>query len=96
MGMMETILFGGLALLAGILAVSLLKKRPVLSALSGVAAAILICLSAYNWRLALIDSGKDPAWLGFERYPFAPVICAVLFLAGVYCAVKSVISLRNR
>ncbi len=51
---------------------------------------VFIMLSAYNWRLALIDSGKNPAWLGFERYPAALILVVIVFTAGCYLLVTGI------
>ena len=86
MGMMETILFGLLALTCVISALACLRRPPLLGLLLGLAAVAFVFLSGYNWRLALMDSGKDTAWLGFSRYPPAPVILAVLLILTCFPA----------
>ncbi|MBQ5683900.1 MAG: hypothetical protein IIV26_10285, partial [Peptococcaceae bacterium] len=61
-----------------------IKKKPLLRAFWGVVTMVFITLSAYNWRLALIDSGKNPAWLGFERYPASLLLVVIVFVGGLY------------
>jgi len=91
MGMMETIVFGVSALILAIFAVALLiGKKPVFSGILGILTLALVGLSAYNWWLALGDSGKNQQWLGFGRYPVAVIILVILAAAGVVCVIDGV------
>lgn len=84
MGMFETIVFGMSAAFICLYALCFIKNKPLLRAFWGVVTMVFITLSAYNWRLALIDSGKNPAWLGFERYPTSLILVVIVFAGGLY------------
>lgn len=84
MGMFETIVFGMSAAFICVYALCFIKNKPLLRAFWGVVTMVFITLSAYNWRLALIDSGKNPAWLGFERYPGSLILVVIVFAGGLY------------
>ena len=88
MGMFETIIFGMSAAFICAYTLCFIKKKPLLRAFWGVVTMVFITLSAYNWRLALIDSGKDPAWLGFERYPASLILVVIVFAGGLYLVVS--------
>ena len=88
MGMFETIIFGMSAAFICVYTMCFIKKKPLLRAFWGVVTMVLIILSAYNWRLALIDSGKNPAWLGFERYPIPVILVVIVFAGGLYLVVS--------
>ena len=88
MGMFETIVFGMSAAFICAYTLCFIKKKPLLRAFWGVVTMVFITLSAYNWRLALIDSGKDPAWLGFERYPASLILVVIVFAGGLYLVVS--------
>jgi len=97
MGMIETIIFGMLALMTAITAIRCLRsKPPIISLLLGVGTILFVCLSGYNWRLALIDSGKNTAWLGFSRYPFALIILVALSAVALISIVMSASSILKR
>ena len=97
MGMDGTILFGTAALTAVFASVALLSvRRYALSIIFGVLTMFFVVLSACNWRLALIDSGKDPAWLGFARYPAALITLAVLLCGALVSMAFSAHYLRKR
>ena len=85
MGMTEAILFGMLSLSVAVAAVAVLRKIPFISVLAGAVTIVFVYLSAYHWRFALIDSGKNTAWLGAERYPLVLVVYIVLFGIGCVC-----------
>ena len=83
----EALIFGSVALAFAIFAVTLLiGKRYTLSGISGIITVVFVCLSAYNWHLALGNSGKNQAWLGFGQYPAALIILTVLAAAGLLSA----------
>ena len=82
MGMTEAILFGTLSLCSVVVAVYALRKLPLVSMSMGLLTLVFAYLSACNWRLALLDSGKNTAWLGAERYPLVLCIYIVLFGFG--------------
>ena len=88
MGMFETIIFGMSAAFICVYALCFIKNKPLLRAFWGVVTMVFITLSAYNWRLALIDSGKNPAWLGFERYPIPVILVVIVFAGGLYLVVS--------
>jgi len=89
MGMMETVIFGLIALALAVLALVLcVAKQPVFSGIAGGATIIFVCLSSYNWWLALGDSGKNQRWLGFEQYPATVVVLMALSAVGIYCVMK--------
>ena len=88
MGMFETIIFGMSAAFICAYTLCFIKKKPLLRAFWGVVTMVFITLSAYNWRFALIDSGKDPAWLGFERYPASLILVVIVFAGGLYLVVS--------
>lgn len=88
MGMFETIIFGMASVFSFMFAICFMQQKPRLRAFCGALTMVFITLSAYNWRLALIDSGKNPAWLGFERYPFVLVTVVIIFAAGAWLVSK--------
>ena len=89
MGMMETIIFGLIALASAVIALVLVAaKQPVFSGIAGGATIIFVCLSSYNWWLALGDSGKNQRWLGFEHYPATVIVLMALIVVGICCAIK--------
>jgi len=96
MGMTAAILYGFLSLTIAVIAVSTLRKLPFVSVLSGLTTNVFLVLSAHNWRLALIDSGKNTAWLGFERYPLVLILYIVLVLTGAVCVVIGLIRLFRK
>ena len=97
MGLTETILFGFSAIFFAVLSIYFLRKNMyIASTLFGVCNAISVFFSGYNWRLALIDSGKNPAGLGFQRYPFAPITLAVLLIIAVFTITESGLRIIDR
>lgn len=83
MGMTEAILFGMLSLCFVAIAGYALRKLPFVSIGTGLLTIVFAYLSAYYWRLALLDSGKNTAFLGAERYPLVLCIYIVLFGFGL-------------
>lgn len=92
MGMIEAILFAFLSFTMSVLAMmALVEKKPIIGIILGFATTVSAAISAYNWRLALIDSGKNPELLGFNRYPFVlPVYCVFITL-GIACLIIGII-----
>ena len=88
MGMFETIIFGMSAAVICAYTLCFIKKKPLLRAFWGVVSRVFITLSAFNWRLALIDSGKDPVWRGCERYPASLILVVIVFAGGLYLVVS--------
>ena len=87
-----TMLFGMLSMTCAILAVVFLcAKIHIPSGVLGIAAVVLIVLSTRYWRVALIESGKNPQWLGYERYPFVLYVCIALVAAGLFCTIAGVV-----
>ena len=96
MGLWETINFGCIALILTILSVVFLRKQKwIMSICLGVFVIPFVCLSGYNWRLALIDSGKDPTWLGFRQYPVAVIILIFLVAIALFSTLFSILQ-KNR
>ena len=92
MSIYETIIFGCLALTCATLSVIFLRNRKrVMSICFGLFVVPLVCLSGYNWRLALIDSGKNPAWLGFSRYPFALITLLLLVMVALFSIITNIL-----
>jgi len=77
MGLMEAVIFAFFSFTAFVLAImALMDKKSMLEVIFGICTSLLSVISAYNFRLALIDSGKNPVFLGFYRYPIVfPVYC---------------------
>ena len=71
-------------------------KKPILSSVIGVATLCLVVLSGYNWRLALIISGKNVKRLGLEQYPFAVIIFVTLAAAGLACIIMGIVCFVRR
>ena len=93
----EALVFGSLALVFAIFAVTLLiGKRYTLSGISGIITVVFVCLSAYIWHLALGDNGKNQAWLGFGQYPAALIILIFLAAAGLLCIATGLIRIAKK
>jgi len=71
-------------------------KKPVLGFAGSIAAMVLTYLTGSSWRGMLIDGGKDTYLLGFERYPAAPVILAILLLSAFAVMIVSIIWMSRR
>ena len=84
--MNDVVPLGLLALCMVIIAVGGLRKWPLISALLGAAAIVPMFFSAKSWRYALWTSGKNTAWLGFDRYPIALILTVLIIGTGIYCA----------
>ena len=97
MGLFEATALGIISLSMVLLALTLTGYKSYLGGLLSAVAA-LICLPpcAYFWRLALIDSGKNPAWLGYRQYPVVPIVLAVLLCLSVVCITADLVRLGQR
>jgi len=95
MGMTEAILFGMLSLTLAVIAAFAVRKLPLVSVLSGLLTDGFVVLSAYHWYLALVDSGKNPAWLGFARYPLVLIVYIALFVLGTGCIAAGMYQYRK-
>ena len=91
MGINESIIYGLLALCAVLAGLCLLKKKPLVSTLMGEGAIALAAMSAKNWLLALADSGKNTAYLGFERYPLVSLALVLILAAALICIAAGLI-----
>ena len=49
-----------------------------------------------SWYYALLTSGKNTAWLGWERYPFVAVGLFVFTVIAVVCIVKNILIFKER
>ena len=59
----------------------LCNKRPGLSILNGIGSLISFALFIPSWTNILIESGKNPMFLGVKRYPgIVAFICAIVVL----------------
>lgn len=92
MGAIESILFALLSFFALMIGIGALAGRKnIMEAVLGICTALFALVSAFNFRLALIDSGKNPAFLAFDRYPFVfPVYC-VFIAAGVVLLIHGIV-----
>ena len=96
MGLQEAIIFGTIALVCAAVALILLRRHACISAIFGTLAIAEITTSLYNWRFALIDSGKNTQWLGFDLYPPVAIICAAIIAAGLVCIISAVRRCSNQ
>lgn len=84
-------LFGLLAALCILISgYMLFSHKYFRSFLAGIAAAVFTCIAGYQWRLLLIESGKNPALFGFRQYPAALVIFSIWILLSVFVVIISV------
>ncbi len=89
---METMAIGLFAVVALIIsACCLYYKKPFLSFVSNIISMALTCWTGYSWKLMLINSGKDTALLGFNRYPAALIILVILLLTAFILLIVSII-----
>ena len=97
MGLFEATALGIISLSMVLLSLTLNGYKRYLGGLLSAFAA-LICLPpcAYFWRLALIDSGKNPAWLGYRQYPVVPIVLAVMACLAVICITADLARLGQR
>ena len=89
---METMALGFFALTTLIISICCLySKKPMFGLVGTVVSAALTFLTGYYWKEMLIDSGKDTALLGFNSYPAAPIILAVLLLTAFVVMIVSIV-----
>ncbi len=89
---METMTLGILALTALLVSVCCLYcKKPVLSIACSALSAALTFGTGYSWQRMLTESGKDTALLGFNRYPAALIILAILLFTSLAVMILSII-----
>ena len=94
---METMAVGMLAGIALIFsACCVYAKRFLYGLIGSVIAAVLTVQTGYSWKSMLLDSGKDTALLGFDRYPAALIILAVLALSAAILAAGSIVGIVRR
>lgn len=89
---METMALGMFAVVVLIMSgCCLYYKKPFLGFASSIVTMALTCWTGYSWKLMLINSGKDTALLGFNRYPAAVIILAILLLTAFILLIVSII-----
>ena len=94
---METMAVGMLAGIVLILAACCVYAKRLLCGLIGsVIAALLTVQTGYCWKSMLLNSGKDTTLLGFDRYPAALILLAVLLLAAALVAAVSIVGIVGR
>lgn len=86
--------FTGISLIAAV--AYILEKEAIKSLIFSVVAFVCSIPLLPAWYYTLLTSGKDTAWLGWERYPFVAVGLFAFTLLAVLCIVKSVMILRGR
>ena len=89
---MNTITVGiiGLTVLIGSV-YCLYQKKLVLSFLCNVGTLVLTYMTALSWRMLLLSSGKDTAFLGFHRYPAALLLLSTMLLAAFAVTIVSLV-----
>ena len=96
---METMALGMLALVFLIVAVCcLIYQKPLLGFAGSIVTIILTCLTGCSWKELLMNGGKDAALLGFQRYPAAPILLAILLIAAFVVLMVSIawVASKNR
>ena len=89
---METMALGMFAVIVLIMSGGCLyHKKPFLGFASSIVAMALTCWTGYSWKLMLINSGKNTTLLGFNRYPIAVIILAILLLTAFILLIVSII-----
>ena len=88
---METMALGMLALIFLIVAVCcLIYRKPLLGFASSIVTIMLTYLTGCSWKELLMNGGKDTALLGFQRYPAAPILLAILLIAAFVVLMVSI------
>lgn len=94
---METMALGLLAVVVLLVSGCCLRYRKTFWSIVGsIVVMALTCLTGHSWKLMLIGSGKDPTLLGFNRYPAAPVILAILLLTALAVIIASVVGIAKQ
>ena len=96
---METMALGMLALIFLIVAVCCLIYQKTLCGLaSSIVTIILTYLTGCSWKELLMNGGKDTALLGFQRYPAAPILLAILLTVAFVVLMVSIawVARKNR
>ena len=97
MGGMETIVFAFLSFVFLLVSLIALAGRKALAeAAFGLCVSLSSVTSACYFRLALIDSGKTPAFLGFTRYPFVLPVYLIFTAAGIALFVHGIMRFRRK
>lgn len=97
MGGLETILYAFLSFICLLSSLTALAARKhIAEAVLGPCVTLSAVISAYYFRLALIDSGKNPAFLGFARYPFVLPVYCVFAVAGIVLLVHGLLRHRKK
>ncbi len=74
----------------------IMDKKAIKGLIFSVAAFLCSIPLLPAWYYALLTSGKDTAWLGFERYPFVAVGLFAFTVVAVCCIVKNILLLKKR
>ena len=91
---METMALGFFALAFVIISICCIYyKKSISGIVCSAAAMILTCLTGHSWKEMLIGSGKDTTLLGFNRYPAALIILAILLLTAFILMIVSIIGI---
>lgn len=94
---METMALGMLAVVVLIMSgCCLYYKKPFLGFASSIVTMALTCWAGYSWKLMLISSGKDTTLLGFNRYPAALIILAILSFIAFILPIVAVIGIARQ
>ena len=91
---METMALGFFALVFLIISICCMYyKKPIGGIVCSVATMALTYLTGHSWKEMLIGSGKNTTLLGFNRYPAALIILAMLFSAAFILMIVSIIGI---
>ena len=94
---METLALGLFTLTLLLFSICCLyHKKPLWGMVCSVAAVVLTFLTGLSWKEMLIASGKDTTLLGFQRYPAAPGILAILLLAACILMIMCIIGMARQ
>ena len=74
----------------------ILEKESVKALIFSIAAFLCSVPLLPAWYYALLTSGKNTAWLGWERYPFVALGLSAFTVIAVVCIVKSILILKER
>jgi len=94
---METMALGTFAVVVLIMSgCCLYYRKPFWSFVSNITAMALTCWTGYSWKLMLMNSGKDTALLGFNRYPAALIILSILLITAFVLLIVSIIWMARK